>query len=68
MRRYLREFGELGLDRDGPVVDRQRFYEMVTPLLAGSTRRAAPAAEQWLRYREESGELIKRTKDLQVAG
>jgi len=63
VRRYLREFGELGLDRDGPVVDRRRFYEVVRPLLAGSTRRAAPAAEQWLRHREEPRELINRTKD-----
>lgn len=63
VRRYLRGFAKLGLDRDGPVVERQRFYEMVTPLLAGNTRRPAPAAEQWLRHREELRELINRKKD-----
>ena len=63
VRRYLRGFAKLGLDRDGPVVERQRFYEMVTPLLAGSTRRPAPAADQWLRHREELRELINRKKD-----
>ena len=63
VRRYLRGFAKLGLDRDGPVVERQRFYEMVTPLLAGNTRRPAPAADQWLRHCEELRELINRTKD-----
>ena len=31
VRRYLRGFAQLGCDRDGPVVERQRFCEMVTP-------------------------------------
>ena len=63
VRRYLRAFAELGLDRDGRGVDRERFYEMVTPLLAGNTRRRAPATEQWLPHREELRELIGRAQD-----
>ena len=63
VRRYLRGFAELGLDRDGRGVDSQRFYEMVTPLLPGNTRRPAPATEQWLRHREELRELINRAED-----
>ena len=63
VRRYLRGFAELGLDRNGHGVDRQRFYEMVTPLLAGNTRRPAPATEQWLPHRQELRELIGRAKD-----
>jgi hypothetical protein len=63
VRRYLRGFAELGLDRDGPGVKRQRFYELVTPLLAGSTPRPAPATDQWLRHRQELRELINRAKD-----
>ena len=63
VRRYLRAFAELGLERDGAEVERQRFYDLVTPLLAGNTRRAAPATEQWLRHRQELRELINRAKD-----
>ena len=63
VRRYVRGFAELGLVRDGPGVERQQFYELVTPLLASNTRRAAPATEQWLRHRQELRELINRAKD-----
>ena len=63
VRRYLQAFAELGLDRNGRGVDRQRFYEMVTPLLAGNTRRPAPATEQWRCHCEELRELINRAKD-----
>ena len=63
VRRYVRGFAELGLVRDGPGVQRQQFYELVTPLLASNTRWAAPATEQWLRHRQELRELINRAKD-----
>ena len=63
VRRYLHAFAEMGLERNGCGVDRQRFYDMVTPLLAGNTRRPAPATEQWLPHREELRELIGRAKD-----
>ena len=48
VRRYLRGFAKLGLDRDGPVVERQRFYEVVAPLPAGTTL-SAPAVWWWKR-------------------
>ena len=63
VRRYLRGFVELGLDRNGGGVDKERFYEMVTPVLAGNTRRPAPATEQWLPHRAELRELINRAED-----
>ena len=63
VRRYLRGFVELGLDRNGRGVDRERFYRMVTPVLAGNTRRPAPATEQWLPHRGELRELINRAED-----